>query len=186
MGSINANISTTCYHCPFATKSFPIASRESVYPWLHNVLVSTADLHAANDLAAITHQSGKRNETENHPAYSTVPSPFVTVSLPKTHPKTPTTTKRPFSSPRDIPSSPNFCKGPPNHPISRIILSIRTKHRNTPAKPSPPSPSQQQQPTMVSLAPFVLKRPWLVKALTPAANWYAGASGYRQLGLRYE
>ncbi|KAL6837972.1 putative ubiquinol-cytochrome C reductase complex 14kD subunit [Trichoderma camerunense] len=39
---------------------------------------------------------------------------------------------------------------------------------------------------MVSLAPFVLKRPWLVKALTPAANWYAGASGYRQLGLRYD
>ncbi|KAK4066642.1 hypothetical protein Trihar35433_7069 [Trichoderma harzianum] len=48
---------------------------------------------------------------------------------------------------------------------------------------------QQQQiaaSTMVSLAPFVLKRPWLVKALTPAANWYAGASGYRQLGLRYD
>jgi hypothetical protein len=39
---------------------------------------------------------------------------------------------------------------------------------------------------MVSLAPFVLKRPWLTKMLTPAANWYANAAGYRQLGLRYE
>ncbi|KAH6604606.1 putative ubiquinol-cytochrome C reductase complex 14kD subunit [Trichoderma cornu-damae] len=39
---------------------------------------------------------------------------------------------------------------------------------------------------MVSLAPFVLKRPWLTKMLTPAANWYASASGYRQLGLRYD
>jgi hypothetical protein len=39
---------------------------------------------------------------------------------------------------------------------------------------------------MVSLAPYVLKRPWLTKMLTPAANWYASAAGYRQLGLRYE
>lgn len=38
---------------------------------------------------------------------------------------------------------------------------------------------------MASLAPYILKRPWLTKLLTPAANWYAGASGYRQLGLRY-
>lgn len=128
MGSMNANISTTCWHCLFATNSFPIASRESVYPWLHNVRVSTADLHAANDLAAITHQSRKRNETENHPAYSTVPSPFITVLPQKAHPKPPPPEKRPFSSPRDIPSSPNFCKGPPNHPISRIILSIRTSN----------------------------------------------------------
>jgi hypothetical protein len=26
----------------------------------------------------------------------------------------------------------------------------------------------------------------LTKLLTPAANWYASAAGYRQLGLRYE
>ncbi|KOS22784.1 Cytochrome b-c1 complex subunit 7 [Escovopsis weberi] len=39
---------------------------------------------------------------------------------------------------------------------------------------------------MASLAPFVLRRPWLAKALTPIANWYAGAAGYRQLGLRYD
>ncbi|KAL8298657.1 hypothetical protein RB597_007327 [Gaeumannomyces tritici] len=35
-----------------------------------------------------------------------------------------------------------------------------------------------------SLAPFVLKRPWLTKMLTPVANWYANAAGYRQMGLR--
>ncbi|KAI1211767.1 14 kDa subunit of cytochrome bd ubiquinol oxidase [Annulohypoxylon truncatum] len=35
-----------------------------------------------------------------------------------------------------------------------------------------------------SLAPFVLKRPWLTKLLTPVASWYSRAAGYRQLGLR--
>ncbi|KAG8168471.1 hypothetical protein KVR01_001220 [Diaporthe batatas] len=35
-----------------------------------------------------------------------------------------------------------------------------------------------------TLAPFVVKRPWLHSALKPLANWYANASGYRQLGLR--
>ncbi|TPX06902.1 uncharacterized protein E0L32_002398 [Thyridium curvatum] len=34
-----------------------------------------------------------------------------------------------------------------------------------------------------SLAPFVLKRPWLHSALKPLANWYANAAGYRQMGL---
>ncbi|KAI1269990.1 cytochrome b-c1 complex subunit 7 [Xylariaceae sp. FL1019] len=37
---------------------------------------------------------------------------------------------------------------------------------------------------MVSLAPFVAKRPWLLKMLQPVAGWYANAAGYRQLGLR--
>ncbi|KAI0386599.1 14 kDa subunit of cytochrome bd ubiquinol oxidase [Hypomontagnella monticulosa] len=35
-----------------------------------------------------------------------------------------------------------------------------------------------------SLAPFVLKRPWLRNMLTPIASWYSNAAGYRQLGLR--
>ncbi|KAI3326029.1 14 kDa subunit of cytochrome bd ubiquinol oxidase [Xylariaceae sp. AK1471] len=35
-----------------------------------------------------------------------------------------------------------------------------------------------------SLAPFVLKRPWLRNFLTPLAGWYSNAAGYRQLGLR--
>ncbi|KAI1502826.1 cytochrome b-c1 complex subunit 7 [Biscogniauxia marginata] len=35
-----------------------------------------------------------------------------------------------------------------------------------------------------SLAPFVIKRPWLHNLLKPVANWYANAAGYRQLGLR--
>lgn len=39
---------------------------------------------------------------------------------------------------------------------------------------------------MVSLAPFVLRRPWLTKMMMPAASWYANAAGYRKLGLRYE
>ncbi|KAI0405974.1 cytochrome b-c1 complex subunit 7 [Xylaria palmicola] len=38
--------------------------------------------------------------------------------------------------------------------------------------------------TYPSLAPFVLKRPWLRNLLTPVASWYSNAAGYRQLGLR--
>ncbi|KAF4503975.1 hypothetical protein G6O67_008599 [Ophiocordyceps sinensis] len=37
-----------------------------------------------------------------------------------------------------------------------------------------------------SLAPFVLRRPWLTKMLMPMADWYANAAGYRKLGLRYD
>ncbi|KAJ6784680.1 hypothetical protein PWT90_00423 [Aphanocladium album] len=39
---------------------------------------------------------------------------------------------------------------------------------------------------MVSLAPFVLRRPWLTKLMMPAASWYANAAGYRKLGLRFD
>jgi hypothetical protein len=35
-----------------------------------------------------------------------------------------------------------------------------------------------------SLAPFVSKRPFLSRLLTPFANWYVNAAGYRKLGLR--
>lgn len=35
-----------------------------------------------------------------------------------------------------------------------------------------------------SLAPFVLKRPWLKKMLVPVADMYAQHAGYRQMGLR--
>ncbi|KAL7622957.1 Cytochrome b-c1 complex subunit 7 [Parahypoxylon ruwenzoriense] len=38
--------------------------------------------------------------------------------------------------------------------------------------------------TYPTLAPFILKRPWLTNLLKPVANWYTNASGYRQLGLR--
>ncbi|KAI1092661.1 14 kDa subunit of cytochrome bd ubiquinol oxidase [Rostrohypoxylon terebratum] len=38
--------------------------------------------------------------------------------------------------------------------------------------------------TYPSLAPFILKRPWLTKMLTPLASWYTNAAGYRKLGLR--
>ncbi|KAI1081219.1 14 kDa subunit of cytochrome bd ubiquinol oxidase [Whalleya microplaca] len=35
-----------------------------------------------------------------------------------------------------------------------------------------------------SLAPFILKRPWLRKMFEPLAGWYSQSAGYRQLGLR--
>ncbi|EFY86396.1 Cytochrome b-c1 complex subunit 7 [Metarhizium acridum] len=37
-----------------------------------------------------------------------------------------------------------------------------------------------------SLAPFILRRPWLANMVMPAANWYANAAGYKKLGLRYD
>ncbi|QDS76384.1 Cytochrome b-c1 complex subunit 7 [Venturia effusa] len=37
------------------------------------------------------------------------------------------------------------------------------------------------QPSLVN---FVIKRPWLKTWLTPIANWYNNAAGYRSLGLR--
>jgi hypothetical protein len=36
-----------------------------------------------------------------------------------------------------------------------------------------------------SLAPYIMKRPWLQKWMKPLSNWYCNAAGYRQLGLRY-
>lgn len=33
-----------------------------------------------------------------------------------------------------------------------------------------------------SLAPYILKRPWLKRWMVPFANWYADKAGYRKLG----
>ncbi len=35
-----------------------------------------------------------------------------------------------------------------------------------------------------SLAPYIMKRPWLLKWMKPLSNWYCNAAGYRQLGLK--
>ncbi|KAI0589591.1 cytochrome b-c1 complex subunit 7 [Pyrenophora tritici-repentis] len=35
-----------------------------------------------------------------------------------------------------------------------------------------------------SLAPYIMKRPWLQRWVKPLSNWYCNAAGYRQLGLR--
>ncbi|KAI5197536.1 ubiquinol-cytochrome c reductase complex 14 kDa protein [Aureobasidium subglaciale] len=35
-----------------------------------------------------------------------------------------------------------------------------------------------------SLTNFIVKRPWLKRWMTPLANWYTDAAGYRKLGLR--
>ncbi|KAK5044960.1 hypothetical protein LTR84_010332 [Exophiala bonariae] len=37
-----------------------------------------------------------------------------------------------------------------------------------------------------SLAPYILKRPWLLSWMKPFAEWYANAAGYRRLGLRFD
>lgn len=70
--------------------------------------------------------------------------------------------------------NPNFCRRSSYHPDIPQHDPTTIHHR-------PPLPNAV---TMVSLAPYVLKRPWLTKMLTPMANWYANAAGYRQMGLR--
>lgn len=35
-----------------------------------------------------------------------------------------------------------------------------------------------------SLAPYIIKRPWLQRFLMPLAKWYTDAAGYRRLGLK--
>ncbi|KXL44628.1 MAG: hypothetical protein FE78DRAFT_132456, partial [Acidomyces sp. 'richmondensis'] len=35
-----------------------------------------------------------------------------------------------------------------------------------------------------SLAPYILKRPWLARWMKPLSNWYFENAGYRKLGLK--
>lgn len=39
---------------------------------------------------------------------------------------------------------------------------------------------------MSALTNYIVKRPLLKRWLTPIANWYTDAAGYRKLGLRYD
>ncbi|KAJ5231565.1 uncharacterized protein N7469_006153 [Penicillium citrinum] len=37
-----------------------------------------------------------------------------------------------------------------------------------------------------SITNFIVKRPWLKRWMTPLANWYTDAAGYRKLGLKFD
>ncbi|EYE97878.1 ubiquinol--cytochrome-c reductase subunit 7 [Aspergillus ruber CBS 135680] len=37
-----------------------------------------------------------------------------------------------------------------------------------------------------SLTSYIVKRPWLKRWMTPIAEWYMDAAGYRRLGLRFD
>ncbi|KAJ5403264.1 hypothetical protein N7509_003135 [Penicillium cosmopolitanum] len=37
-----------------------------------------------------------------------------------------------------------------------------------------------------SIANYIVKRPWLKRWMTPLANWYTDAAGYRKLGLKFD
>jgi hypothetical protein len=41
-------------------------------------------------------------------------------------------------------------------------------------------------PLGITLAPYIYRRPALLKALTPLAQAYINWSGYRKIGLRYD
>lgn len=47
----------------------------------------------------------------------------------------------------------------------------------------PITPAIMSQPSITN---FIVKRPWLKRWMTPLANWYTDAAGYRKLGLRYD
>ncbi|KAI1173154.1 ubiquinol-cytochrome C reductase complex 14kD subunit-domain-containing protein [Nemania sp. FL0916] len=71
------------------------------------------------------------------------------------------------------------CKpAPTTHAHLTAQLSSHHQHQ--------PTIKQYRSPAMASLAPFIMKRPWLHNMLMPVANWYCNAAGYRQLGLRFD
>ncbi|RMY93165.1 hypothetical protein D0861_02072 [Hortaea werneckii] len=37
-----------------------------------------------------------------------------------------------------------------------------------------------------SLAPYIMKRPWLMRWMRPLSEWYFDNAGYRKLGLRWD
>ncbi|KAJ5081547.1 Ubiquinol-cytochrome c reductase complex 14 kDa protein [Penicillium alfredii] len=37
-----------------------------------------------------------------------------------------------------------------------------------------------------SLTSYIVKRPWLKRWMTPLAQWYTDAAGYRRLGLKFD
>ncbi|KAJ5875654.1 Cytochrome b-c1 complex subunit 7 [Penicillium subrubescens] len=37
-----------------------------------------------------------------------------------------------------------------------------------------------------SIANYIVKRPWLKRWMTPIAQWYTDAAGYRRLGLKFD
>ncbi len=76
----------------------------------------------------------------------------------------------------------------PDEPTTSFRESFAsTRQFRAPQIQAPISATQHLSGEMssFSLAPFILKRPWLQKALTPLAAWYGQAAGYRQLGLQY-
>lgn len=61
--------------------------------------------------------------------------------------------------------------------------SIRRRRSTRGLQPATTHTPIMSQP---SLTNFIVKRPWLKRWMTPLANWYTDASGYRKLGLRYD
>jgi hypothetical protein len=88
-----------------------------------------------------------------------------------------------WSLSRDVSSGSNCLR---NHE-NRAIGELRQRHHPTKGFSASfistrPHNSNMSQP---SLAGYIIKRPWLKRWVTPLANWYANAAGYRKLGLRY-
>ena len=71
-------------------------------------------------------------------------------------------------------------------PAEKSDSCTYSRSKITPA----PSPSTTTHITanmsQPSLAPYVMKRPWLMRWAQPLSKWYFDNAGYRKLGLRYE
>lgn len=67
----------------------------------------------------------------------------------------------------------------------KVGASSSTCTTTTP--PLPPLDIPEHSPTMSvpSLAPYIMKRPWLQRWMKPLSQWYFDNAGYRKLGLRY-
>ncbi|KAF7553427.1 hypothetical protein G7046_g7109 [Stylonectria norvegica] len=79
--------------------------------------------------------------------------------------------------PRDVPGAPR----------SFTLSPSISRNDDADADAFDPTTSSTPESTMkYSLAPFILRRPWLARLFKPAATWYVNAAGYRQMGLRFD
>ncbi|KAJ5559951.1 Cytochrome b-c1 complex subunit 7 [Penicillium frequentans] len=77
-------------------------------------------------------------------------------------------------------SSFRFAQPPSGH-----LVFNRTALSNLPS-----FPRASEYPVFTMSAPsitnYIVKRPWLKRWMTPLANWYTDAAGYRKLGLKFD
>ncbi|KAH6891443.1 cytochrome b-c1 complex subunit 7 [Thelonectria olida] len=83
-----------------------------------------------------------------------------------------------------------FCLPSAHRPFRAFPEPRRRTTESTTNDPTNALPSPLFVPILFtmkySLAPFILRRPWLASFFKPVASWYTNAAGYRQLGLRYD
>lgn len=85
-------------------------------------------------------------------------------------------------------ASPCPVQSQPLFPLTTFEKSSFSTARTLPTSSSShprTTPSTLANMSVPSLAPYIMKRPWLQKWMKPLSQWYFDNAGYRKLGLRY-